>query len=187
MTPTRRLAPPAGGCQGKSATSQTSPGCGTLRSPRSGPRQDMLSARFSDAEFAANLALVDQGVGSEEYVDPATFFRITYATEGLTRVPTWTLARLAGRGAIRSSDSRPTSAAARRTPCRRSAIWRAPPRPVTGPKMQRTGRLAFAADASELPMPGRASRAERFPASWHGPDPESWIPVGRGDLANPGP
>ena len=62
------------------------------------PHPDVLSARFSDAEFAANLALVDQGVGSEEYVDPAAFFRITYATEGLTRVLTATLARLAGRG-----------------------------------------------------------------------------------------
>ena len=62
------------------------------------PHPDVLSARFSDAEFAANLALVDQGVGSEEYVDPAAFFRITYATEGLTRVLTSTLERLASRG-----------------------------------------------------------------------------------------
>ena len=62
------------------------------------PHPDVLSARFSDAEFAANLALVDQGEGSEEYVDPAAFFRITYATEGLTRVLTTTLARLAGKG-----------------------------------------------------------------------------------------
>ena len=62
------------------------------------PHPDVLSARFSDAEFAANLALVDQGVGSEEYVDPAAFFRITYATEGLTRVLTSTLERLAGKG-----------------------------------------------------------------------------------------
>ncbi len=62
------------------------------------PHPDVLSARFSEAEFAANLALVDQGVGSEEYVDPAAFFRITYATEGLTRVLTAALARLAGRG-----------------------------------------------------------------------------------------
>lgn len=62
------------------------------------PHPDVLSARFSDAEFAANLALVDQGVGSEEYVDPAAFFRITYATQGLTRVLTSALARLAGTG-----------------------------------------------------------------------------------------
>ena len=58
----------------------------------------MLDAGFSDAEFAASLALVDQGQGSEEYTDPAAFFRITYATEGLRRVLIATLARLAGKG-----------------------------------------------------------------------------------------
>ena len=62
------------------------------------PHPDVLEARFSDAEFAANLALVDQGDGGEEYGDPAAFFRITYATEGLRRVLTATVARLAGRG-----------------------------------------------------------------------------------------
>ena len=62
------------------------------------PHPDVLEARFSDAEFAANLAQVDQGEGGEEYVDPAAFFRITYATEGLRRVLTTTLARLAGKG-----------------------------------------------------------------------------------------
>ena len=58
----------------------------------------MLEARFSDAEFAANLALVDQGEGGEEYTDPAAFFRITYAREGLQRVLMTTIARLAGKG-----------------------------------------------------------------------------------------
>ena len=62
------------------------------------PHPDVLEARFSDAEFAANLALVDQGEGGEEYVDPAAFFRITYATEGLQRVLSTTIARLAGKG-----------------------------------------------------------------------------------------
>ena len=62
------------------------------------PHPDVLEARFSDAEFAANLALIDQGDGGEEYGDPAAFFRITYATEGLRRVLTATIARLAGRG-----------------------------------------------------------------------------------------
>ena len=62
------------------------------------PHPDVLEARFSDSEFAANLALVDEGVGSEEYTDPAAFFRITYATEGLRRVLSSTIARLAGRG-----------------------------------------------------------------------------------------
>ena len=62
------------------------------------PHPDVLEARFSDAEFAANLALVDQGEGSEEYTDPAAFFRITYATEGLGRVLAAAIARLAGEG-----------------------------------------------------------------------------------------
>ena len=62
------------------------------------PHPDVLEARFSDAEFAANLALADQGEGSEEYTDPAAFFRITYATEGLRRVLAATVARLAGKG-----------------------------------------------------------------------------------------
>ena len=62
------------------------------------PHPDVLESRFSDAEFAANLALVDQGEGSEEYLDPAAFFRITYATEGLKRVLTTTVARLTGKG-----------------------------------------------------------------------------------------
>ena len=91
---------------GEQATAPRLPGldqplaAGSLRPWREvcQPHPDVLSARFSDAEFAANLALVDQGVGSEEYVDPAAFFRITYATEGLTRVLTSTLERLARRG-----------------------------------------------------------------------------------------
>ena len=62
------------------------------------PHPDVLQAGFSDAEFAASLALVDQGEGSEEYLDPAAFFRITYATEGLRRVLAATIRRLAGKG-----------------------------------------------------------------------------------------
>ena len=62
------------------------------------PHPDVLAARFSDAEFAANLALVDRGQGEEEYVDPAAFFRITHATEGLRRVLRAAIERLGGRG-----------------------------------------------------------------------------------------
>ena len=62
------------------------------------PHPDVLEARFSDSEFAADLARVDQGEGSEEYVDPKAFFRITYLTEGLRQVLTRTLARLTGEG-----------------------------------------------------------------------------------------
>ncbi|MEQ8354149.1 MAG: DUF499 domain-containing protein [Kiloniellaceae bacterium] len=62
------------------------------------PHPDVLEARFTDAEFAANLALVDQGVGSEEYVDPLAFFRITYLTEGLSRVLRSAAERFAKKG-----------------------------------------------------------------------------------------
>ena len=62
------------------------------------PHPDVLAARFSDAEFAANLAQVDQGLGGDEYTDPAEFFRRTYITEGLRRVLAAALARLAGSG-----------------------------------------------------------------------------------------
>ena len=60
------------------------------------PHPDVLAARFSDAEFAANLALVDRGQGDEEYVDPAAFFRITHTTEGLQRVLRAVVQRLGG-------------------------------------------------------------------------------------------
>ncbi len=62
------------------------------------PHPDVLEARFTDAEFAANLAHVDQGVGSEEYTDPLAFFRITYLTEGLSRVLRDAIERFAKKG-----------------------------------------------------------------------------------------
>jgi predicted AAA+ superfamily ATPase len=62
------------------------------------PHPDVLEARFTDAEFAANLAHVDQGIGSEEYTDPLAFFRITYLTEGLSRVLRTAIERFAKRG-----------------------------------------------------------------------------------------
>lgn len=62
------------------------------------PHPDVLEARFTDAEFAANLALVDQAIGSEEYVDPLAFFRITYLTEGLSRVLRAAAERFAKKG-----------------------------------------------------------------------------------------
>jgi len=62
------------------------------------PHPDVLEARFTDAEFAANLAHVDQGIGSEEYTDPLAFFRITYLTEGLSRVLRTAAERFAKKG-----------------------------------------------------------------------------------------
>ncbi len=62
------------------------------------PHPDVLEARFTDAEFAANLAHVDQGIGPEEYTDPLAFFRITYLTEGLSRVLRSAAERFARKG-----------------------------------------------------------------------------------------
>lgn len=62
------------------------------------PHPDVLEARFTDAEFAANLAHVDQGIGSEEYTDPLAFYRITYLTEGLSRVLRSVVERFAKKG-----------------------------------------------------------------------------------------
>ena len=62
------------------------------------PHADVLEARFTEAEFAANLAHVDQGIGSEEYTDPLAFFRITYLTEGLGRVLRDAIERFAKKG-----------------------------------------------------------------------------------------
>lgn len=62
------------------------------------PHTDVLDVRFSDAEFAANLAQVDIGEGSQEYTDPNAFFRITYITEGLRQILSEAILRLSGKG-----------------------------------------------------------------------------------------
>jgi hypothetical protein len=62
------------------------------------PHPDVLANRFKEAEFAADLFAVDAGIAEGDYAAPETFFRITYLTEGLKRVLTSTLERLAGQG-----------------------------------------------------------------------------------------
>lgn len=62
------------------------------------PHPDVLANRFREAEFAADLFAVDSGAASEEYSDPQTFFRITFLTEGLSRVLRNALSRLSGGG-----------------------------------------------------------------------------------------
>lgn len=49
------------------------------------PHPDVLSGRFKESEFAANLYSVALGKGDagREYSDPVEFFRRTYLTEGL--------------------------------------------------------------------------------------------------------
>ena len=47
------------------------------------PHRDVASGRYNQAEFAADLWQVYKGEGSDEYRDPAEFFRRTYLTESL--------------------------------------------------------------------------------------------------------
>lgn len=47
------------------------------------PHHDVATGQYNAAEFAADLHMVAQGEGSEEYLDPIQFFKRTYLTEGL--------------------------------------------------------------------------------------------------------
>jgi hypothetical protein len=62
------------------------------------PHPDVSSGRYQQAEFAADLAQVHRGEGSNEYRDPVEFFGRTYLTEGLENLLKTTLRRLSGRG-----------------------------------------------------------------------------------------
>ena len=62
------------------------------------PHPDVLANRFKEAEFAADLFAVDAGHAGEDYAIPENFFRITFLTEGLRRILTSSLERLAGTG-----------------------------------------------------------------------------------------
>lgn len=62
------------------------------------PHRDVSSGRYMQAEFAADLAQVHRGEGSDEYRDPAEFFRRTYLTSGLRELLSGALFRLSGKG-----------------------------------------------------------------------------------------
>ena len=69
------------------------------------PHLDVLNSHFTEAEFGADLAFIDQNLNeatldepSEQYADPLSFFRITYLTEGLRRVLQRAAERLAKKG-----------------------------------------------------------------------------------------
>jgi predicted AAA+ superfamily ATPase len=64
------------------------------------PHDDVARGRFALAEFAADLYLVHLGEGSAEYVDPVEFFRRTYLTEGLRRLLSQAVERVAGIGGV---------------------------------------------------------------------------------------
>lgn len=62
------------------------------------PHPDVLSGRFKESEFAANLHSVahDTGTTSAEYSDPVEFFRRTFLTAGLKDLLTQAANRVAG-------------------------------------------------------------------------------------------
>ena len=47
------------------------------------PRADVLRGAITEADFAADLAQVIVGKGTEEYLDQGRFFANTYPTRGL--------------------------------------------------------------------------------------------------------
>jgi predicted AAA+ superfamily ATPase len=62
------------------------------------PHPDVASGRYQQAEFAADLWQVYQNEGSDEYRNPTEFYRRTFITEGLGRLLSQALLRLAGKG-----------------------------------------------------------------------------------------
>jgi predicted AAA+ superfamily ATPase len=62
------------------------------------PHPDVMSARFVEAEFAADLSTVARGEGVDTYRDPREFFRVTFMTGGLRKVLQSAIDRLSGKG-----------------------------------------------------------------------------------------
>jgi predicted AAA+ superfamily ATPase len=83
-----------------SGTAIESPVTGSLKPWREvvNPHKDVASGRYQQAEFAADLHQVHAGLGSDEYLKPAEFFRRTYLTEGLKHLLTGAARRMAGVG-----------------------------------------------------------------------------------------
>jgi predicted AAA+ superfamily ATPase len=62
------------------------------------PHKDVASGRYQQAEFAADLWQVHLGEGTDEYKNPAEFFRRTYLTESLKGMLVGAVQRLTGQG-----------------------------------------------------------------------------------------
>ena len=62
------------------------------------PHRDIREGGFDEAVFAADLADVVADRGPLEYLDPQTFFRKTYPTQGLVNLLSAVLLRLSGTG-----------------------------------------------------------------------------------------
>lgn len=62
------------------------------------PNDDVLSGKFQEAEFAADITSVHRGSARPEYQDPELFFNRTYITEGMRLLLTSVAQRLCGTG-----------------------------------------------------------------------------------------
>jgi predicted AAA+ superfamily ATPase len=60
------------------------------------PHDDVATGNFSASEFAADLHMVAQGEGGQEYVDPVQFFRRTFLTDGLRELLDRAVRRVGG-------------------------------------------------------------------------------------------
>lgn len=62
------------------------------------PHRDVASGKYQQAEFAADLWQVYLREASDEYQNPVEFYRRTFITEGLEKLLSNAIGRLAGRG-----------------------------------------------------------------------------------------
>jgi predicted AAA+ superfamily ATPase len=62
------------------------------------PHRDIREGKFDESVFAADLSEVVSGRGPVEYTDADTFFRKTHPTQGLLKLLSMVLSRLAGQG-----------------------------------------------------------------------------------------
>ncbi|MEM4523120.1 MAG: DUF499 domain-containing protein, partial [Nitrososphaeria archaeon] len=62
------------------------------------PHNDILEGRLTEDVFAADLWAVFKGRGAKDYMDPSTFFRKTYLTEGMKNLLNVAESRLKGLG-----------------------------------------------------------------------------------------
>ena len=62
------------------------------------PHEDVLKGTFQQAEFAADITQVHDGLATPEYQDAALFFQRTYITEGMRLLLDSVVRRLAGKG-----------------------------------------------------------------------------------------
>lgn len=62
------------------------------------PHADVAKGSYMNAEFAADLVTVHEGTATDDYQNPAEFFRRTFLTGGLRSLLTSALLRLTGQG-----------------------------------------------------------------------------------------